>query len=111
MVEVSSNSKSSGYSNSTKYSPLSKNQHEDDMIATGEEEDRPIDIEEVSQAPRADGDALFVEPNPDLGRCIAPLWLRQMLMPSGEVVTIQTVEDIQGLVEKEDDARQKQWQR
>lgn len=29
-------------------------------------------------------------------------------MPRGEVVTIRTVEDIQGLVEKEDSEKQKQ---
>ena len=47
-VEVNSDLESSGYSNSTKYSPLLGNQHGDDMIVTSEEEDRPIDIEEVS---------------------------------------------------------------
>ena len=106
-VEVSSDSESSGYSNSTEHSPLSKNQHEDDMTSTSKEEGRPIDIEEVNQTPKAGGDALLVKPNPDLGRCTTPLWLRQMLMPRGEVVTIQAIEDIQGLAEKEDDARQK----
>ena len=78
------------------------------MTVTSEEEDRPIDIEEISQAPEAVDDALLVIPNLGLGRCTASLWLRKILMPRGEVVTIQTVEDIQGLVEKEDDMRQKQ---
>ena len=91
---MSSNSESSGYSDSTEYSPLSENQHGDDMTVTSEEEDRPIDIEEVSQAPGAVGDALLVQPNPDLGRCTAPLWLRQMLIPRGEVVIARIVEDI-----------------
>lgn len=109
---MSSGSESSGYSNSTGYSPLSENQVKEDTIVNGEG-DRPIDIEallveEGSQAPKAVGDALLVEPNPDLGRCTAPLWLRQMLMPRAKVVAIQTVEDIQGLVEKEDDVGQKQ---
>ena len=80
-VEVSSDSESSGYSNSTEYSPLSENQNQDDMTSTSKEEDRPIDVEEVNQMSRACGDALLVESNPNLGRCIAPLWLRQMLMP------------------------------
>ena len=44
MVEVSSDSESSGYNNSTEYSPLSENQHGDDMTVTSEEEDRLIDI-------------------------------------------------------------------
>lgn len=111
-VEVSSGSESSGYSNSTGYSPLSENQVEEDM-AVSNEGGKPIDIEalsaeEGSQAPKAVGDAMLVEPNPVSGRCIAPLWLRQMLMPRKEVVAIRIVEDIQGLVEKEDDVRQKQ---
>lgn len=72
-VEVSFDSESSSYSNGTEYSPLSENQHGDDMTVTSKEEDRPIDIEEISQAPKAVGDALQVEPNPDLGRCTAPL--------------------------------------
>ena len=50
------------------------------MAVTSEEEDEPIDNEEMTQAPEAIGDALPVEPNPDLGRCATPLWLRQMLM-------------------------------
>ena len=83
---MSFDSKSSGYSESTKYSPILENQHRDDLIVTSKEEDRPIDIEEISQAPEAIGDALLVELNPNLGRCIAPLWLRQMLMTRGEVV-------------------------
>ena len=83
MVEVSFDSKSSGYSNSTEYPTLSENRHGNDMKSTSKEEDRPIDIEEVNQTPKARGDALLVEPNPDLGRCTAPLWLRQMLMPRG----------------------------
>ena len=62
------------------------------MTVNSEEEDRPTDIEEVSQAPEAVGDALL--PNPDLGRSTAPLCLRQMLMPRGEVVTARTIEDI-----------------
>ena len=66
-VEVSSHSGSSGYRNSTEYSPLSENQNEDDMTSASEEEDRPIDIEEVNQTPKVCGDALLVEPNPDLG--------------------------------------------
>ena len=78
------------------------------MTSTREEEDKPIDTKEKSQTPKVDGDALLVEPNLDLGRCTVPLWLRQMLMPRGEVVTIQRVEDIQGLVEKGFDARKKQ---
>ena len=101
-VEVSSDSESSGYSNSTEYSPLFENQNQDDMTSTSKEEGRPIDIEEVNQTPKARGDALLVEPNSDLGRYTAPLWLRQMLMPRSEVVTVRTVEDIQGLAEKED---------
>ena len=105
---MSSNSKSGGYINSTKYSPLLENQHGDDVTVTSEEEDRPIYIEEKSQTPKADGDALLVKPNPDLRRYTAPLWLRQMLMPRSEIITVQTVEVIQGLVEKEDDAKQRQ---
>lgn len=46
-VEVSSDSESSGYSDSTEYSPLSENQH-GDVTVTSEEENRPIDIEEIS---------------------------------------------------------------
>lgn len=107
-MEVSSDSESSGYSESTKYSPLSENQQGNDMAVTSGEEDGPIDIEAISQAPEVAGDALLVEPNPDLGRCTAPLWLRQMLMPRGEVVTARTVEDIQGLIEKGDNENQKQ---
>lgn len=107
-VEVSSDSESSGYSESTEYSPLSENQQGNDVVETSREEDGPIDIEETSQVPEAVGDALLVEPNPDLGRCTAPLWLRQMLMPRGEVVTAHTVEDIQGLIEKGDSENQKQ---
>ena len=107
-VEVSSDSELSGYSNSTKYSPLFENQNQDDMTSTSKEEGRSMDIEEVNQTPKARCDALLVEPNLDLGRCTTPLWLRQMLMPRGEVLTVQRVEDIQRLVEKEDDARQKQ---
>ena len=103
-----SNSESSGYSDSTEYSPLSENQHGDDMAVTSEEEDGPIDIEGLSQAPEAGGDALLVEPNPDLGRCTTPLWLRQMIMTRGKVVIVRTIEDIQGLVEKEDSEKQKQ---
>ncbi len=72
------------------------------MAVTSEERDRPIDIEEMSQAPKAVANALLVEPNPDLGRYTALLWLRQMLMPRGEVVNARTVEDIQGLMEKGD---------
>ena len=103
-----SDSDSSSYSNNTEYSHLFENQHEGDMIAASEEEDKLIDIKEVNQALKANGDALLVEKNPDLGRCTAPLWLRKMLMPRGEVVTVRTVEDIQGLVEKEDSEKQKQ---
>ncbi len=77
-----------------------ENQHGEDVTITSEEEDRPIDIEKISQVPKALGDALLVKPNPDLGRCTALLWLRKMLMPRSEMVTVQTVEDIQGLVEK-----------
>ena len=36
------------------------------MTVTSEEEDRPIDIEEISQAPEAVSDALLVELNPNL---------------------------------------------
>ena len=108
VVEVSFDLESSGYNNSNEYFPLSENQHEDDMTVFSEEENKSIDIEEKSQTPKVDGDALLVEPNLDLGRCTAPLWLRQVLMPRGEVVKVQTVEDIQGLMEKEDDVRQKQ---
>ena len=86
-IEVSSNSESSGYNESTEYSPLSKNQQGDDMVVTSGEEDGPIDIKAISQAPEAVGDALLVKPNPDLGRCTTPLWLRQMLIPKGEMVT------------------------
>ena len=50
-VEVSSDSESSGYSNSTEYSPLPGNQQGDDMAVTSEEEDELIDIEEISQVP------------------------------------------------------------
>lgn len=95
---MSSDLESSGYSNSTEYSPLSENQFRDDMTVTSEG-DKPVDVEALSvgeegQAPKVVGDALLVEPNPDLGRCTAPLWLRQMLMPRGEVVVVQAVEDI-----------------
>ena len=106
-VEVRSDSESSGYSESTEYSPLSENQ-QGNMAETSREKDGPIDIEEISQASKAVGDALLVEPNPDLGRCTAPLWLRQMLMPRGEVVMAHTVDDIQGLIEKGDSENQKQ---
>ena len=34
--------------------------------------------------------------------------VRKMLMPRGEVVTVRTTEDIQGLVEKDDNEKQKQ---
>ena len=47
---MSSNSESTGYSDSIEYSPLSENQHKHDVTVTSEE-DRPIDIEEMSQAP------------------------------------------------------------
>ena len=58
--------------------------------------------------PEVVGDALLREPNPNLGRCTAPLWLRQMLTPRGEVVIARIVEDIQGLMEKGDSENQKQ---
>ena len=58
--------------------------------------------------PEVVGDALLREPNPNLGRCTAPLWLRQMLTPRGEVVIARIVEDIQGLMEKGDSKNQKQ---
>ena len=110
-MEVSSDSESSGYCESTEYSPLSENQQGNDMEETSREEDGPIDIEAISQEPEAVGDALLVEPNPDLGRCTAPLWLRQMLMPRGEVIAAHTAEDIQGLIEKGDSENQKQMAR
>ena len=43
MVEVSADFESSGYSDSTKYSPLPENQQGDDMVVTSEEEDGSID--------------------------------------------------------------------
>ena len=43
------------------------------MAVTSGEEDGPIDIEEISQGPEAVGDDRLIEPNPDLGRCTAPL--------------------------------------
>ena len=52
MVEVSSNLESSGYSDSTEYSPLSENQCGDDVTVISEEEDGKIDIEEISQTPQ-----------------------------------------------------------
>lgn len=97
-VEVSSDSESSGYSMSTKYSPLSVNEH----VVDSESDSGPVDVGVMSQAPKTSGDALLVEPNPDLGRCNALLWLRQLLMPRGEVVTVRTSEEIQGIVDKED---------
>ena len=44
---MSFDSESSGYNDSTKYSPLLENQHEDSVVVASEEEDRPIDIEEM----------------------------------------------------------------
>ena len=87
-IEVSSDLESSGYNNRTEYSPLSKNQLGDYLTVTSEEEDKLIDIEEVTEVPKVDGDALLFKPNPDSGRCTAPPWLRQMLMPRGKVVII-----------------------
>ena len=92
-AEVSSDSESSGYSMSTEYSPVS---------VDGKLDSGPVDVEAMSQVPDAGGDALMVEPNPNLGRCNAPLWLRQLLMPRSEVAAIQTLEEIQGTMNKED---------
>ena len=48
MVEVRSDLESSGYNESTEYSPLSKNQQGDDMVVTSGEEGGLIDIDVVS---------------------------------------------------------------
>ena len=95
---MSSESESSGYSMSTEYSPLLV----DEQALDDESNSGPVDVEAMSQVPNAGGDALMVEPNPDLRRCNAPLWLRQLLMPRGEVAAIQTPEEIQGTADKED---------
>ena len=97
-AEVSSDSESSGYSMSTEYSPVSV----DERAVDGKSDSGPVDVEAMSQVPDARGDALMVKPNPNLGRCNAPVWLRQLLMPRGEVAAIQNPEEIQGTADKED---------
>ena len=92
-TKVSSDSESSSYSISTEYSPI---------LVDGDSDSGPVDVEAMSQVLDAGGDALMVKPNLDLGRCNASFWLRQFLMPRGEVTAIQTSEEIQGTTDKED---------
>ena len=52
--------------------------------------------------PQVVGDDKLIKPNTNLGRCTAPLWLREINMLRGKVATTYIVKDIQGLMKKGD---------